>query len=279
MTTTTLRPWMLVIALAAVAGCGGEVTNASSPEQQSDIRQAESLPLQWWNAAYTYQSISYGWHDTDLAVSSSTPIQLRHASKLIAWGVYGWGYMPTFIDTHTGATFRFLHLRPQHVYATRVGTVYPAGYIVGLSGGDTYDTGLGRYSTGAHLCVQTPGNEPFRWAFPYGSEGGAQGGGTGNAGCNSATLNRAVGAGTCVQSASDGNWYTCENGSWVGGEHGCTLAYPWCHSATLGRNVPPRTCVQSRFDRVWYQCNDNGWAAPVSGGHGPNGYCSAEYGL
>ena len=79
---------------------------------------------------------SSGWWDTDLAVSRSTP---------------------TFVDQVTGRRLCFLHLRPQHMWATVVGHVYPAGTVVGVSGGDSWDTGgAGRgYSTGPHLCVQT----------------------------------------------------------------------------------------------------------------------------
>src|SRR5262249_16732163 len=99
------------------------------------------------------------------------------------------------------------------------------------------------------------------------------------ASCHSATLNREVGAGTCVQSASDGNWYTCENGSWVSGQHSCGASYPFCHSATLGRYVPARTCVESKYDHAWSQCNHDGWDTPVSNGSGPVGTCSAEYAL
>lgn len=124
--------------------------------------------LQWWNSYITYSHMSYGWHDTDLSVRSSTPVQLRHASKLLRHGVYGWGYMPEFVDLVTGKRFRFLHLRPQHQWATAVGHVYPAGYVVGLSGGDTRDTGLGVYSTGAHLCVQSL--SPYRACFPAGRD-------------------------------------------------------------------------------------------------------------
>ena len=59
-------------------------------------------------------------------------------------------------------------LRPQKQLATNVGEVYPAGTIVGYSGGDTADTGLGQYSTGSHLCVQTLG--ACRSAFPTGKD-------------------------------------------------------------------------------------------------------------
>src|SRR5205085_408343 len=147
-----------------------------------------------------------------------------------------------------------------------VGQTYPAGHIVGLSGGDTHDTGYPTYSTGPHLCVQTTQN--FRAVFPAGSEGGAGSPG-GGASCFSHTLNRTMGESTCVQSSADGKWYTCQNGAWIGGQNGCGITYPFCHSATLGRDVPARTCVQSRSDRVFYQCNHNGWVTPVANGAGP----------
>jgi hypothetical protein len=82
-----------------------------------------------------------------------------------------------------------------------------------------------------------------------------------------------------VQAASDGQWYHCDNGSWVSGETGCTASYPWCQSATLGKAVPPRTCVESRSNSVWYQCDASGWDTPVANGAGPLGACSAEYSL
>ncbi len=121
-----------------------------------------------------------------------------------------------------------------------------------------------------------------------GGGGGAGGGGGGGGGggspppaltCSSATLDKTVSAGTCVQSATDETWYTCEDGAWVAGQHACTTSFAWCQSATLGKAVPPRTCVQSRSDSTWYQCSDTGWAAGVSNGAGPVGTCSAEYSL
>jgi hypothetical protein len=125
--------------------------------------------VQWWNSALTYGPyMSYGWWDTDLAISTGTRVQLRHASKLDKHGVYAWGYMPEFTDQVTGKRFRFLHLRLENQYATAVGTIYPAGFVVGLSGGDTAATGLGEYSTGAHLCVQTL--EAYRTCFPTGKD-------------------------------------------------------------------------------------------------------------
>jgi hypothetical protein len=134
---------------------------------------------QWWNSNITYgpymdynpgQGVTYWW-DTDLHMNASSQVQLRHDSKLIAEGVHAWGWQPTFIDQVTGKKFQFLHLRPQNKYTTEIGKVYPAGTIVGLSGGDTADTGYPKYSTAAHLCLQTaetwgatfpPGNEPCK---------------------------------------------------------------------------------------------------------------------
>ncbi len=170
-----------VAAAAAVAfslcACGGAdlpdpPSDSAGDESPSMSQGADDLvscrSIEWWYGYWitSNRHESYGWWDTDLAVRSSTPIQLRHASKLVASGVYGWGWMPTFVDQVTGRRFRFLHLRPQHMWATSIGHVYPAGAVVGVSGGDTWDTGgAGRgYSTGPHLCVQTLSG--FRVDFP-----------------------------------------------------------------------------------------------------------------
>ncbi|GAC1555413.1 MAG: hypothetical protein NVS3B10_16360 [Polyangiales bacterium] len=125
--------------------------------------------VQWWNSALTYGPyMSYGWWDTDLAVSDRSPVQLRHDSQLYKENVYAWGWMPEFVDQVTGKKFRFLHLHPDAKYTLGVGTVYPAGTVVGLSGGGSADTGLGTYSTGAHLCVQTL--DDYRAVFPTGTD-------------------------------------------------------------------------------------------------------------
>ena len=155
----------LVLALV-LSACGGQLPDDGTGQSADDLASCRSI--QWWHG-YRITSNrleSTGWWDTDLGVSSSTPVQLRHASKLVASGVYGWGWMPTFVDQVTGKKFRFLHLRPQHMWATQIGKVYAAGTVVGVSGGDTWDTGgAGRgYSTGPHLCVQTLSG--FRADFP-----------------------------------------------------------------------------------------------------------------
>jgi GH25 family lysozyme M1 (1,4-beta-N-acetylmuramidase) len=104
-------------------------------------------------------------------------------------------------------------------------------------------------------------------------------------GCVSPTLNTTVDEGTCVQSASDENWYQCEGGEWVSIDvsdtPACPAAFGWCASATLGTDVPPRTCVQSESDQNWYQCDGHGWVAPVDSdaGTGPAGVCATSYPL
>lgn len=156
-------------------GCGGSCGGCGSGAT-CDGAYCREIPktlscgnVQWWNSYITYGPyVSYGWWDTDLGVSSGTPVQLRHASLLDRTGVYAWGYMPEFTDLVTGKRFRMLHLRPANQYATTIGKIYPAGYIVGLSGGDTYETGLGKYSTGAHLCIQTL--DKYRNCFPAGRD-------------------------------------------------------------------------------------------------------------
>ena len=96
--------------------------------------------------------------------------------------------------------------------------------------------------------------------------------------CSSATLNKTVPAGTCVQSASDAAWYRCDGGVWKAGSTGCTTRYPWCRSDSLNKNVAPRSCVESRFDGTWYQCGAAGaWVSPVANGSGPVGTCSTMY--
>jgi hypothetical protein len=112
--------------------------------------------------------MSGGWWDTDLAVDTHTRVQLRHDSQLYAEDVYDWGWMPEFIDQATGKKFRFLHLQPTAKYTTAIGTIYPAGTIVGLSGGDSPETGFPVYSSGEHLCVQTI--EEWLTVFPPGKD-------------------------------------------------------------------------------------------------------------
>lgn len=102
---------------------------------------------------------------------------------------------------------------------------------------------------------------------------------TGDATCHSGTLDKDVATGVCVQSASDGVWYQCEDGAWAAHRNNCTESWAWCDSPTLGKSVPARTCVQSQSNSVWYQCGLSGWETPVANGAGPVGTCAAEYAL
>jgi len=99
--------------------------------------------------------------------------------------------------------------------------------------------------------------------------------------CSSATLDKDVDEGVCVQAASDAKWYQCSSGMWIAksSSAGCARAFGWCQSATLGAAEPPRTCVQAASDHVWYQCDGTGWASPVANGAGPAGTCSSMHQL
>ena len=105
----------------------------------------------------------------------------------------------------------------------------------------------------------------------------------GSTSCTSATLDRTVEEGVCVQSAADQKWYSCTAGAWVAksSSAGCAEAYGFCSSATLGISVAPRTCVQAASNSTWYQCNGQGWVTPVSvaAQEGPIGACSSMHPL
>jgi len=131
-----------------------------------------------------------------------------------------------------------------------------------------------------HLVVNVTEVSASTPLGPCQASGGGDtgGGGTTGASCSSATLDRDVDDGTCVQSATDAAWYECTNGAWVArsSSAGCATAYAFCSSPTLGKDVPPRACVQSASNSVWYQCNGQDWAKPVdvAGQTGPIGACS-----
>ncbi len=114
-----------------------------------------------------------------------------------------------------------------------------------------------------------------------GSDTDTGGGATQAASCSSSTLDRDVSDGECVQSASDGNFYECDNGNWdaIADTSACSETYAFCESATLGYAVPPRTCVQSGTTGIWYQCNGESWVSPVDTDSeaGPVGDCSDWY--
>ncbi len=148
--------------LCCLAACG-----AAAPPAAAGPSALCRQPL-WWNAPPAVpesrsvnQTGGYAteW-DQDLIVPSGTPVQLPRAAQLLAQQAYPWGWQPTFLDLESGHVFRFLHLKPQAAWAVQVGAIYPSATVVGLTGGDTLDTGFGQdcagkpCSTGAHLCVQ-----------------------------------------------------------------------------------------------------------------------------
>jgi hypothetical protein len=106
---------------------------------------------------------------------------------------------------------------------------------------------------------------------------------SGDAQCSSATLGFDVDTGVCVQAASDGNWYSCDNGNWdsIDSTSDCSSTYAWCSSPTLGEDVPPGACVQSAASGTWFQCNGTEWVTPVdtSAESGPLGDCSSWHPL
>ena len=68
------------ISAALLCACGGELP----PDDTADTDDLVSCrSIQWWHgySITSNRKESYGWWDTDLAVWSSTPIQLRHASR------------------------------------------------------------------------------------------------------------------------------------------------------------------------------------------------------
>lgn len=148
-----------------------------------------------------------------------------------------------------------------------------AEVLYGVSGAGWSD-GLTVVAT--EVASDTPVGECTSTSTGSGSTGS---GSTGATGCSSATLDFDVDAGDCVQAASDGNWYQCDNGDWseISSTSSCGATYAWCHSATLGTDVPPRTCVQSASSSTWYQCNGTDWATPVdvAAETGPLGACSS----
>jgi len=142
-------------------------------------------------------------------------------------------------------------------------------------------------STPLGLCTSAPPPPPGTTTEGGGGGSGSDTGGTSTgagAACSSSTLDRDVDDGTCVQAASDSQWYQCDNGNWdsiassaaCGGE-----VYGFCQSATLGTSVPARTCVQSASTSTWYQCNGTTWVSPVSTSSetGPLGDCSSWHAL
>lgn len=64
--------------------------------------------------------------------------------------------------------------------------------------------------------VRTVPSESWHYEYHGADPGGVcGGGGGGDPGCHSATLNKEVPDNTCVQARSDRQWYQCKDGAWV----------------------------------------------------------------
>lgn len=128
------------------------------------------------------------------------------------------------------------------------------------------ESGVGYSDQKIVTVTEVAANTPVGPCSATPSGGGGGSGTTPAASCTSTTLGRDVADGTCEQSATDAQWYTCTNGQWVSraSRTGCAVAYGYCQSATLGIAVPPRSCVQAASNSVWYQCNGQGWVSPVN---------------
>jgi hypothetical protein len=145
--------------------------------------------ISWWTRAHTYEfaTCTVEW-DNDLSVSAGSTIVLPHDSMYLGESSSysfqscggAWGYGPTFHDMVSNVNFHFNHLKPGWKTFANVaaGTVIKAGSFVGVSGGDTCETGYcncnlnccnggtscplegggnswcaSTHSTGQHLCV------------------------------------------------------------------------------------------------------------------------------
>lgn len=154
------------------------------------VQGTVSCANQWWDGSrgwsfYVRSSLYNGlfnghaaW-DNDIFQPHS-PVQLRHPAKLIVASPGGaktcCGYVPRFQDTVTGQLFQFIHLQNINFSTKDEGKVFPAGFVVGTSGGDTPDTNCNRATCGdlfAHLCVQTEdfsGNHASDWVRSIGPQ-------------------------------------------------------------------------------------------------------------
>jgi len=141
--------------------------------------------VHWWNCriTYQYQYSGSGEWDTDFHMPDGTPIALPHVSQLTAANLGVAGFEPEFTDLVSGEWMHFNHLHLNSEFGGNndaIGPVqmvsmtdpafpdhvYPAGYVVGFSGGGTSATGYwgtdaagnvctGGVSTASHFCAVT----------------------------------------------------------------------------------------------------------------------------
>ena len=157
--------------------------------------------VHWWNCRVTYQyqyPSSHDW-DTDFHMVDGTPIALPHAAVLTAVSLVGSGFQPEFTDLVSGEWMHFNHLHLNSEFggddhaigpvqlvsltdAAHPDHVYPAGWVVGFSGGGTTRTGYlgtdasgnvctGGHSTAAHFCAVTHAVHPIDYYLPVDAGG------------------------------------------------------------------------------------------------------------
>jgi hypothetical protein len=157
--------------------------------------------VHWWDChiTYQYQYAGSGDWDTDFHMPDGTPIALPHLSQLTSESYAGSGFQPEFTDLVTGEWMHFNHLHLNSEFGGTDGNIgpvqmvsmtdpahpdhlYPAGYVVGFSGGGTSRTGYlgtdasgnvcsGGHSTAAHFCAVTRVTHPIDYYLPADSAG------------------------------------------------------------------------------------------------------------
>ena len=157
----------------ACTSAGGCCTGASSCAATTciPVPSGSTAPVQWWTQNATYSSGSCSGYDLDNGNIQNQVIVLPHDSEYLGdssdWTHYNsctsspltggaWGFGPSFYDTVTGVKFHLNHIKPTTASAlgnTPTGTMLKAGSYIGISGGNTCETGYcSTASTGCLAC-------------------------------------------------------------------------------------------------------------------------------
>jgi len=126
-------------------------------------------PIRWWSykPSYSYATCTKTMIDNDVgAIGAGNTIVLPHEAEYLGDASNtcftcpggAWGLSPVFYDRVTGKKFHFNHLKPGWNTLdprTDVGKTFKAGSFVGVSGGDTCETGYrctGSHGAGSYPC-------------------------------------------------------------------------------------------------------------------------------
>ncbi len=184
-----------------VVAVDAPVIHDAPPTSNADTYCPGGACVHWWNCRVTYQyqyPSSHDW-DTDFHMVDGTPIALPHASRLTAVYLAGAGFQPEFTDLVSGEWVHFNHLHLNSEFggndhalgpvqlvaltdAAHPDHIYPAGWVVGFSGGGTTGTGYlgtdsagnvctGGHSTAAHFCAVTHAAHTINYFLPTDSAG------------------------------------------------------------------------------------------------------------